>query len=93
MYPEKLQFWKAVTPRSATGAPILTEGKLVDIHVLHDLSQSVLSKDTQVRLEMLHKESLLAALNNIKLLAEPYRNTVAREAQDQPTVAPLAASP
>ena len=66
----ELQLQQAVTPTTATGVPIHTEGKFAakpqrrdgwrrsaatEIHVLHDLAQPVLSKHTQIHLGMLHE--------------------------------------
>jgi len=73
----------AVTPMTATGGPIKTEGKFtavlswqrgdgsnrytyIEILVLHNLAQPVLSKYTQIRLGMLHKEYPHAALNVVR---------------------------
>ena len=64
-----------------------------EIHMLHNLAQPVLSKYTQIRLGMLHKEYPHAALSVVLHSEEPFPNTVVREEQDQPAVAPLTADP
>ena len=47
-----------------------------EIHVLHDLTQPVLSANTQMGLDMLHKGYPHVALNNIRYQTKVFHNTV-----------------